>query len=92
MSSGDYECQAFNSEGYSTSNPVQLNIMCEYNQSTVEIMAHYYDESNLRACFAIKLNNRVSLELIGPQGILFFYLVTALNIFLHRYIFANNCA
>jgi len=27
MSSGAYECQAFNSEGYSTSNPVKLNIM-----------------------------------------------------------------
>ena len=57
-----------------------------------KIMSHYYDESNLRACFAIKLNNRVSLELIGLQGILFFYLVTAWNIFLHRYTFANICA
>ena len=32
MSSGEYECQAFNSEGYSTSNPVKLNIMCKWNQ------------------------------------------------------------
>ena len=30
-SSGEYECQAFNSEGYSTSNPVKLNIMCKWN-------------------------------------------------------------
>ena len=31
LSSGEYECQAFNSEGYSTSNPVKLNIMCKWN-------------------------------------------------------------
>ena len=33
MSSGEYECQAFNSEGYSTSNPVELNIMCKSNRN-----------------------------------------------------------
>ena len=29
MSRGEYECQAVNSEGTATSNPVNLNIMCE---------------------------------------------------------------
>ena len=29
MSRGEYECQAVNSEGTTTSNPVNLNIMCK---------------------------------------------------------------
>ena len=36
MSRGEYECQAVNSEGTTTSNPVNLNIMCKKNSIFVE--------------------------------------------------------
>ena len=36
MSRGEYECQAVNSEGTTTSNPVNLNIMCKNNSIFVE--------------------------------------------------------
>ena len=43
MSSGEYECQAFNSEGYSTSNPVKLNIMCKWQQNpNINFTLHRY--------------------------------------------------
>ena len=35
MSRGEYECQAVNSEGTTTSNPVNLNIMCKKNIGTL---------------------------------------------------------
>jgi len=53
-SSGEYECQAFNSEGYSTSNAVRLNIMyapvCSGGDATQKILGISYKKPATILC------------------------------------------